>query len=166
MFNHCSYAILGLCRALAKKQSSWYRTTTDLSVVFFLAHPNMAFLFCIFSKVFFWRAPFVKVFIEFVTTLLLFYAFGWGAWLAKRHVKSLFPTRAQTCSPCIGRWSLNHWTAREVPCFAYLYSNCGPQWLSDIYARIAILPNRHFCLFHFFVSHQHFDSLKSLFSPS
>ena len=25
------------------------------------------------------------------------------------------PTRGQTCSPCIGRWSLNPWTAREVP---------------------------------------------------
>lgn len=35
---------------------------------------------------------------------------------------------------------------------------------SDIYARIAIIPNRHFRLFHFFVCHQHFDSLKSLSS--
>ena len=24
-------------------------------------------------------------------------------------------TRDQTCTPCIGRWSLNHWTTREVP---------------------------------------------------
>ena len=26
-----------------------------------------------------------------------------------------FRTRNQTCIPCIGRWTLNHWTTREVP---------------------------------------------------
>ena len=30
-----------------------------------------------------------------------------------------FPTRDQTCSPCIGRWTLNHWTAGEVPLSAF-----------------------------------------------
>ena len=25
-------------------------------------------------------------------------------------------TRGRTQAPCIGRWSLNHWTPREVPC--------------------------------------------------
>ena len=25
------------------------------------------------------------------------------------------PTKDRTCAPCIGRWSLNHWTAGEVP---------------------------------------------------
>jgi len=25
------------------------------------------------------------------------------------------PTKDQTCTPCIGRWSLNHWITREVP---------------------------------------------------
>ena len=28
-----------------------------------------------------------------------------------------FLTRDWTLSPCIGRWSLNHWTAREVPIY-------------------------------------------------
>ena len=30
------------------------------------------------------------------------------------------PTRGPTRTPCIGRWSLNHWTAREVP-FLYVF---------------------------------------------
>ena len=30
------------------------------------------------------------------------------------------PTRDQTRTPCIGRRSLNHWIAREVPAFAIL----------------------------------------------
>ena len=35
--------------------------------------------------------------------------------LAARHVGSLFLTSSQTCTPCIGRRSLNHWTSRGVP---------------------------------------------------
>ena len=53
-----------------------------------------------------------KVFIEFVRILLLFYALVlWprGMW----DLSSL--TRDRTRTPCIGRLSLNHWTAREVP---------------------------------------------------
>ena len=30
------------------------------------------------------------------------------------------PTRNQTCTPCIGRRSLNHWTAREVLFICFL----------------------------------------------
>ena len=55
---------------------------------------------------------FFKVFIEFVTMLLLFYvSVFWpqGMW----DLSSL--TRDRTCTPCIGRRSLNRWTAREVP---------------------------------------------------
>ena len=51
-------------------------------------------------------------FIEFVTTLLLFYVlFFWprGTW----DLKSL--TRGPTHTHCIGRRSLNHWTTSEVP---------------------------------------------------
>ena len=54
----------------------------------------------------------LKVFIEFVTLLLLFYALVFwprGMW----GLGSL--TRDRTHNPCIGRHSLNHWTAREVP---------------------------------------------------
>ena len=53
-----------------------------------------------------------KLFIEFVTVLLLFYVLVFwlqGMW----DLSSL--TRDQTHTPCIGRRSLNHWTIREVP---------------------------------------------------
>ena len=53
-----------------------------------------------------------KVFIEFITILLLFYVFFFwsqGTWDLSS------PTKDWTCTPCIGKWSLNHWTTREVP---------------------------------------------------
>ena len=54
---------------------------------------------------------FLKVFIEFVAVLLLFYVLVF--WLRGMWDPSS-PTRDQTRTPCIGRRSLNHWTAREV----------------------------------------------------
>ena len=64
-----------------------------------------------FLKIFFICTIF-KVFIEFVTIELLFYvlvSWLWGMWCFN------IPTREWTWTPCIGRWSLNHWTTREVP---------------------------------------------------
>ena len=52
-----------------------------------------------------------KVFIEFVTTLLLFYGLVFclqGVW----DLSSLI--RDRTCVSCIERPSLNHWTTRDV----------------------------------------------------
>ena len=55
---------------------------------------------------------FLKVFIEFIATMLLFYVLFFG----HRHVGSYsFPTRDWTHSPCIGRQSPNYWNTREVP---------------------------------------------------
>ena len=52
----------------------------------------------------------LKVFIEFVTILLLFHVLiFWPEGM--QDLSSL--TRDRTCTPCIGRRSLNHWTARE-----------------------------------------------------
>ena len=54
---------------------------------------------------------FLKVFIEFVTILLLFYLSVFclrGMWDLST------PTRDGTSTPCFGRQCLNHWTAREV----------------------------------------------------
>ena len=54
---------------------------------------------------------FFKVFIEFVIILLLFYVLVFwprGTW----DLSSL--NRDSTCIPCIGRWNINHCTAREV----------------------------------------------------
>ena len=31
------------------------------------------------------------------------------------------PTRDQTCTPCIRKWNLNHWTIREVPISSYFF---------------------------------------------
>ena len=59
-----------------------------------------------------------KVFIEFVTILLLFYVFGFwpqGTW----DLISLI--RDRTPAPCIGRQSLNHWTTREVPTHRHVF---------------------------------------------
>ena len=56
--------------------------------------------------------PIFKVFTEFVTIMLLFYVlvfWPWGMWDLS------FQTRDWTHNPCTGRWSLNFWTAREVP---------------------------------------------------
>ena len=38
--------------------------------------------------------------------------------------------RDQTCSPCIGRWGLNHWTSRDVPAQMFLgaYYVPGTVW--------------------------------------
>ena len=54
---------------------------------------------------------FFKVLIESFVMLLLFgvlIVWLWGIWDLNS------PTRDQTCTSCIGRWSLNHWTARAV----------------------------------------------------
>ena len=68
-----------------------------------------------------------KVFIEFVTISLLFYVLGfwpWGMW----DLSSL--ARDWTCIPCIGRWSLNHWTARKVP---------GASWINIQFTLFSLL---------------------------
>ena len=72
----------------------------------------------IFQKIifFFWWTIF-KVFLEFVTILLLFYVLV--SWLSA--VWDLRPlTGDWTCRPSIGRWSLNHWTTRNVPFYPFL----------------------------------------------
>ena len=64
----------------------------------------------------FWVWTIFKVFIEFVTILLLFYVLDFwpqGMW------DFISPTRDQSHSPCFRRKNLNHWTAREVPSLAF-----------------------------------------------
>ena len=61
-----------------------------------------------------------KDFIEFVTILLLFYVLVFwprGMWDLSS------PTRDRIHTPCIGRQSLNNWTAREVPAMALFDSH-------------------------------------------
>ena len=62
-----------------------------------------------------------KVFcIEFATTLSLFYVsffWPWGMWDLS------FQIRDWICTPCMGRWSLHHWTTREVPSLLSLWEH-------------------------------------------
>ena len=65
-----------------------------------------------FPKIFFLMWTIFKIFIEFITILLLFYVlvfWPWGMW------DFSLPTRDRTHILCTGRQSLNHWTTREVP---------------------------------------------------
>ena len=59
----------------------------------------------------------LKVFIEFVTILFLFYVL---VFVAVRHVRSQLPNQESNLHPpCIGRQSLKHWTGREVPSLSF-----------------------------------------------
>ena len=76
-----------------------------------------------FLKIFLMWAIF-KVLVEFVTILLLFYVLVFWP-QAMWDLSS--PTRDRTHTLCIGRRSLNHWTAREVPDIVNLASWFFPQ---------------------------------------
>ena len=68
------------------------------------------------SFFFFWTFLFFKVFIEFVIILLLFYVMVFFFFFKLRGMWDLSsPTRDQTCTPCTGKGSLDHWTARRAP---------------------------------------------------
>ena len=60
------------------------------------------------KKIFFKRGPVNSLF-----NLLQYYLFYILAFLVMRHPSSQI--KDQTHTPCTGRWSLNHWTIREVP---------------------------------------------------
>ena len=84
-------------------------TFTDISVSENWESDLISFFLSFF---FFLMWTIFKVFIEFVTVLLLFYVLVFspqGMWDLSS------PTKDRTCTPCIRRQSLNHWTAREVP---------------------------------------------------
>ena len=83
-------------------------TGVQILPFFALGETILSFFLFFFS----WCGPFLKFFIEFVKILLLFYVlvyWSWAMWDLG------FPTRDQTHTSCIGRWSLNHRTTREVP---------------------------------------------------
>ena len=66
---------------------------------------------CFFVFVFFFKICWCGS-LEFVKTLLLLYGLVFwpqGMWDLS------FPTRDRTHTPCIRKWSLNHWTSRKVP---------------------------------------------------
>ena len=59
-----------------------------------------------------------KIFIDFVTIFHVLVFWPPGLWDLSSS------TRGWTCSPCIGRGSLNHWMASQVP-VTTLSSSCG-----------------------------------------
>ena len=60
---------------------------------------------------------FFKIFIKFVTILLQFYVLALWPW-------SMWDLSSWTHIPFLGRWSLNHWTAKKVP--IYLLNQSQP----------------------------------------
>ena len=60
---------------------------------------------------FFWWGPFLKSLLNLLQYCLFYALVFWprGMW----DLNSL--TRDWTQIPCVGRWSVNHWTTREVP---------------------------------------------------
>ena len=98
---------------------SWGATQSLLMCLFF------------FFKIF-WMGTIFKVFIEFVTVLLLFYVLVFwprGMW----DLSSLIRDRTHT--PCIGRRSPNHWTTRKVSslCGLSFHTAWQPQDIQSSY---------------------------------
>jgi len=123
--NSISQSLLFNWECLDHLHLMWLLIWFDLSLlshIFFLC-PICSFLFfffCLISFFLFWCGPFFKVFIKFVTTLLLFYVlifWPWGMW----DLSSL--TRDQTHTLCVRRRSPNQWTVRIVPLSASFLIN-------------------------------------------
>ena len=77
-----------------------------------------------------WRWAIFKVFIKFVTILLLF---NFGIFGPEACGDLTSPTSDQQCTPCIGRQSLNHWITREVPSLVHFL-------LSSMWSESAMTP--------------------------
>ena len=73
---------------------------------------NETFIINVSNFFFFWCGPFLNSLLNLLQYCFCFmFSVFWlrGMW----DLNSL--TRDQTCTPCIGRQGLNHWTTREVP---------------------------------------------------
>ena len=82
--------------------------------VLYFGNPYLHFGFLFFFLRFFLMWTIYKVFIESVTIVLLFHVLVFSGHEACGILAR--PTRGSNLhTPCIGRWSLNHWTTREVP---------------------------------------------------
>ena len=74
--------------------------------------------------------------------------------MVTRHVGSYLPTRDRTHTLWIGRWSVNHWTAREVLIIYFLKWYCSCSALSDWCLIQELQPELNsFCL----LTHLHLD---------
>ena len=98
-----------------------FRTSSSFSCIatpFSVFVPLFFAVFALSFSMVFWIWTLFKVFIEFVMILLVFYVlcllFGHEACGILGPWPGTEPSR-----PCIGGWSLNHWTAREVPSLSF-----------------------------------------------
>ena len=68
--------------------------------------------FCVSKCSFKNRKPFLKSLLNVLQYCFCFTVFGF---LTTRCMGSQFPGQGLNDTPCIGRWSSNHWTAKELP---------------------------------------------------
>ena len=69
--------------------------------------------------------------LQFLFYVLVFWP--WGMWDLSS------PARDWICTPCTGKWSLNHWSAREVPALSTYLSIYLSIYVSIIYLSIIII---------------------------
>ena len=96
----------------------------DNLILVFSPHNAKGFLFLFF----FLRLILMWTILKYFLNLLqycfwdfFFFFWPWGMWDLSS------PARDWTCSPCIGRQSLHHWTAREVPKLPFKDHNGGEE---------------------------------------
>ena len=102
-----------------------------------LASNSLNFCFCLSEKIFISPSFFLRFFFFNVDHFKILYWICYNiasvvcfGFLALRHMGSYFPNQGSNLNPCIGRWSLNHRTTREVPLLHFL---------KDTFARYSIL---------------------------
>ena len=64
-------------------------------------------------KCFFWCGSFLNYLFNLLQYCLCFVFWPQDMWDFSS------PTRDWTCIPCIGRWSLNHWSTKEIPTYFF-----------------------------------------------
>ena len=96
-------------------------------------------LFKKYFKDLFWCGPFLKSLLN-----LLQYWFSFMFWFFDPKACGILPsspTRDQTHTLCIGRWSLNHWTVREVPNLLF-----KTQFIASRYRELVTWTGKNLCL--------------------
>ena len=73
------------------------------------------------SLLFFFFFKSLLNFLQYCFCFMFFFFFGGGGYWGMWDIST--PTREGTQHPCIGRWSPNHWTAREVPRPVFITKN-------------------------------------------
>ena len=137
-FSPCLWRVI-LCLRFSVSESKVLSANDCHCWVFFLFFIRLFFFF-------FKTCSILKVFIKFVMALLLFYALVFwpqGMWDLS------CPINDQTCTTCIRRRSLNHWTTREVPPLVF---NISSVTTCQAYSSICFNPHKN-CAVKFFSSY-------------